>query len=253
MHVIALRDLDASSGERAAVLAASVGTVPVELAARLKAAGPGPVVLATAASHDGTRALSAAAEAAGLHPLVLAPEEFETDAERFLVRIPELEAAALRVVSRQGRALSLEFPALRLILRGTMVESAPESKTTHERRFSLGKAILTQGLLVTKTVEKTTRSEGQTREGFAHLYAPGYPPVVLRESELTWEHAELPRQPSRSANFTAFLAEVRRRAPGAVYDDRLLTRAGQVRILGPALPPEEYLDVAVTLLAKALS
>jgi hypothetical protein len=252
VHIIAIRDLDPRSAERSATLAAAVGSVPVELAARLRAAGRGPVVLATTASPDDARSLAAAVEAAGLRALVLEPGELETEAGRFLVRTPAFEGTALHVVSRQAASLALECAAIRLVLRGTMVESTPETATTRERKFSLGKAIMTQGLVVTKTVEKTTRSEAETREGFAHLYAPGHPPIVLRESALSWEHSGLPRQPSRAANFTAFLAEVRRRAPGAVYDDRLLTRAGQVRMLGPALPPEEYLDVAVTLLVKAL-
>jgi hypothetical protein len=40
------------------------------------------------------------------------------------------------------------------------------------------------------------------------------------------------------------------RCPAAVYDDRLLNRAGQTRLLGPLLTPEANLDLAVEILAR---
>ena len=76
--------------------------------------------------------------------------------------------------------------------------------------------------------------------------------MALRESALTYESFGPRRQPTRAANFAALLAELRRRCTAAVFDERLLTRAGQARVLGPALPPDEHLDVAVTLLERVL-
>lgn len=45
---------------------------------------------------------------------------------------------------------------------------------------------------------------------------------------------------------------VRRLAAQARYDDRLLQRAGQARMLGPALNPESHLDLACEILARTL-
>lgn len=69
---------------------------------------------------------------------------------------------------------------------------------------------------------------------------------------LTYESFGPRRQPSRAANFAVLVAELRRRCPAAVYDERLLTRAGQARVLGPALSPGEHRDVAITLLVRVL-
>jgi hypothetical protein len=57
---------------------------------------------------------------------------------------------------------------------------------------------------------------------------------------------------SRELNFTYLISELRRLSPGAAYDDRLLKRVGQTRLLGPALNPETNLDLAAEILARSL-
>jgi hypothetical protein len=57
---------------------------------------------------------------------------------------------------------------------------------------------------------------------------------------------------SRELNFAYLKSELRRLCPEAVYDDRLLNRLGQVRLLGPALNPESSLDLAFEILARSL-
>jgi len=253
VHIVAIRDLEPGFEAKAAALAPVFGTTPAALAARLGAAGRGPVVVATAAEAASAARLAAAVDAAGFRSLLLAPEDLEVEAARFVARAPAFRDNTLALESRQGEVLLLECGSVALILRGTMDRSTLEAVTTRERKFSLGKALLTQGLAVTKSVEKTSLRSVGAREGFAHLYAPGQRPAVLRESELAYEAFGPLRQPSRAANFTVLVAELRRRCTGAAYDDRLLSRAGHLRLLGPTLPPEDYLDVAVTLLARTLT
>ena len=58
--------------------------------------------------------------------------------------------------------------------------------------------------------------------------------------------------PDTTENFADFVSRLRECCPGAQYDERLLTRAGQAALLGPTLNPEEHLSVATALLAKTL-
>jgi hypothetical protein len=37
-----------------------------------------------------------------------------------------------------------------------------------------------------------------------------------------------------------------------VYDDRLLSKAGQARLLGPMFEPERHPDIAISLLSRSL-
>jgi len=53
-------------------------------------------------------------------------------------------------------------------------------------------------------------------------------------------------------NFAYLASELRRHSPQAVYDDRLLNRVGQVRLLGPVQNPETNLDLAAEILAQSL-
>lgn len=252
MHVVAIREFSKGFESRADALAAPLGIPPAVLIARLQAAGTGPVVVATTAEKGPAAALAAAVDAAGFRSLLLAPEDVETDAGRFVARKPSFNERLLRVESRGGEALAVDLPGVVLILRGTMGESRVETTTTRERKLSPARILLSGGLMLTKTVESTTRQVVEAREGFVQLYAPGSPPVALRESALTYEDFGLPRQPSRAANFAALAAELRRRCTAAVFDDRLLTRSGQARVLGPSLPPDEHVDVAISLLAAVL-
>jgi hypothetical protein len=113
-------------------------------------------------------------------------------------------------------------------------------------------ALLTGGLKMTKTTEKTLESTTQTREGFFHLYAGEQQTLVFREGGLVYDSLGTALQLTRQANFSYLITELRRRSPGACCDDRLLTRAGQVQLLGPVLSPENHLDIATSLLAKLL-
>ena len=101
----------------------------------------------------------------------------------------------------------------------------------------------------TKTVREVTT---QQREGFFSLYAGEGPPLFFNENVLAYETLGPALRLSRGANFLYLLAELRRRCPGAVYDERLVNRAGQATLLGPSLTPEEHLVVATALLAKVL-
>jgi hypothetical protein len=51
---------------------------------------------------------------------------------------------------------------------------------------------------------------------------------------------------------TRLAAERRARTPGAIWDERLLTRAGQVHVLSGMLDPERWADVAIAVLAASL-
>ena len=59
-------------------------------------------------------------------------------------------------------------------------------------------------------------------------------------------------QLTRDLNFSYLKTELRRLAAKSRYNDRLLKRAGLVRLLGPALNPEADLDLAFEILSRSL-
>ena len=126
------------------------------------------------------------------------------------------------------------------------------TETTKERKFDIGKAVLTGGLVISKTVKATEQKITEEREGFLFVYAKGVLPLVFREGALDYSSLGPALQLSRTANFTALLAEIRSRSSQARFDDRLTTRAGQVQLLGPSLDVQRYIGVAIELLVRVL-
>ena len=121
-----------------------------------------------------------------------------------------------------------------------------------ERKFSIGRAVLSSGLVLTKATKSTRQVTTEDREGFFNLYSGNRLTLVFRESALIYDSLGSALKPSRVANFAYLLAELRQRQPNTVFDDRLLRRAEQAVLLGPLLPPEEHLEIATSLLAKIL-
>ncbi|NOY53556.1 MAG: hypothetical protein GXP58_08045 [Deltaproteobacteria bacterium] len=153
---------------------------------------------------------------------------------------------------RHRQTVDLLYGDVQLILYGSAVTVRTEKEMVKERRFSAGRVIMTQGLMLTKKTRRQVRTEEQDRERFLYLYSKNRPTVVMRENGLQYVSLGKALQVSQAANFNHVVSELRRQIPDAVFDDRLLTRGGQTRILGPLLTPEKHLDVAAALLVKAL-
>jgi hypothetical protein len=60
-------------------------------------------------------------------------------------------------------------------------------------------------------------------------------------------------RPSREMNYNLFLEKIREKCPQAIYDERLMKRAEQIKLLGPQLNPESHIDLAVDILATAIT
>jgi len=247
---VAIRRFEGEAEERAARLAAATGLTMLE--ARQRTRGPGPRVVSTYGDPSEAALAEAALEVAGFAPLLIRDADLEKDAARVVARSVRLDATRLEVRTRDGRVAEAPLAAITLLLRGTAFSSGTETKVTKEKKLSVGKAMLTGGLLFTKTVEKKTTREVHEREAFLHVYTAGQAPIALRESALQHEAGGArPLEPSRAANFARLAAELRAAAPAAPWDERLLTRAGQLHLLGGVLDPEQFLDVALTVLVAS--
>jgi hypothetical protein len=90
------------------------------------------------------------------------------------------------------------------------------------------------------------------RENIFCLYSGEKPPVIFSQTGLSYDGLGTAMKLSRELNFAHLKSELRRLCLSAVYDDRLLNRLGQVRLLGPALNPEKNLDLAFHILSRSL-
>lgn len=250
MWVVAVRTLEGPEAPRIAAITAALGLTPYEARGRVQ--GPAPRVVATFGQRGPADRAAELLDAANLSPIVLGDEQIESDARRLFARSFSLTPSGVRFVRRDGQAFDVEGANITLLLRGTRIRRDQRTEVTTERKLSVGKAVLTGGLLLTSKKEKETVISTEVREGFLAVYADGAPDFLLGETTILYDGLGAAMGPTRAANFARLVTELRQRAVSAPYDERLLTRAGQAQVLGGVLSPEPFLDVAMTVLAASL-
>jgi hypothetical protein len=250
MHVIAVHYAPGTGEAMVRPLAEALDKSLYETRARLSSPEGGPAVVANYGEIEPAWACAGRLRANGIAPILLTPEDVESDAQRFLVRGFRLGERAIEAESRQGQTASLAYRDIDFVLRGVQIDERTELKQTETRKFSPGRAVLTGGMMMTKTTRKLEPVTTVDREEFLHLYADGKPPLVFRASALNYQSLGSALQPSTVANFAYLVSELRQPLSHARWDERLTNRQARARVLGPSL--SENLDVAVTLLARVL-
>ena len=251
MHIVAIHQLQGSPEELAGRLGAALGILPYEARSRVMIPGGGPAVVGCFAEAQAAADCAARLRQQGFAVLELDAAATESEGTRFAAHQLGVTEAGLAAIDRQGGNLQLPWGAIRLLLRATGILTTTVATTTTEKKFSPGLAIATGGLMLRKSVKSTSETSSQERQPFLIVYAPCQPPLVLRQDQMDYSRLGANRQLSREANFTWVCSELRRRAPQAIWDERLQTRPGQIQLLGPTLPPEQHLDLAITLLTRA--
>ncbi|MCB9787699.1 MAG: hypothetical protein H6744_13535 [Deltaproteobacteria bacterium] len=249
MHVVAIHDIEPADGSRAAALAAVLGVTPYDARSRVMNAGPS--VVAVLPEPAEARALASRLDAAGFATIVRDAATVERDAFWSPVRSFVVEPRSLLITPVGGDPHPLPWAAIRLILRGTDIARSTTTTTATEKKFSVGRAVVSGGLVRNKKVKVQHTHDEQTREGFLHVYAAGHPVSVFVETAVDYTGLGELLQSARTANFLVLLGLLRERAPQAAFDERLLHGVGQGAILGPRLDPSRHLRLASALIAAA--
>jgi hypothetical protein len=209
---------EAMDDARLAQLATDLGLVAYE--ARMTVAAGYPAVLATMADASRAHDLVATLRAHGGDAVACdANEVVSSDAMVALDKFT-LDAHAIRA----GRQELVWGDVLCLLRASHRARSSTETKTT-ETKFSAGKSLLTGGLSNTTTVTKHAKESSESREQVLYVFRrSGQTPWVLREySRYEGLGSALAR--TTIENFATTVRLLRERAPDAVYDERLVSRA----------------------------
>jgi hypothetical protein len=252
MNVVGIHSLNESRKSRAAALAIALGSTAYEASSRLRVTGNGPLVVAVFADRQKAEELAGRLNAADFPAVVLTAAEIEAESRQVAVRRFSLDSQRL-VVESGNSSIVISCQEIGLILRGTAITGSTATETSKERKFSMERALLSGGAMLTKTRKTEHVVTSEKREGFFSLYAKGRPGFLFRENSLAYDSLGAVRSHSSSANMAHLISELHSRCPFAVYDERLLARAAQAALLGPTLRPEGHLPVATALLAKVLT
>lgn len=247
MHVVAIHGWQEETPALAQALAAALGVTAYE--ARQRLIGGGPAVVGRFADPQQARALAAKLQQGGVATFVLDAAAVRFCADCFVVRRFVPGERSVRVETGEGVGRDIAYGEVELLLRTSRITVRAETETTAGRRFSLGRAALTGGLIATRRVERREAVTAEERGEELYLFAGRGAPVVFSGNRMHYEGLGAAMKPSREMNFLHLVTELLRVCPDAAYDDRLAKRAGQVHLLGPALNPESHLPLAVAVLA----
>ena len=113
----------------------------------------------------------------------------------------------------------------RLAGEGPEVSRAEAAQVVTEKKFDVMRAAITGGLLMSKTVQKTTTTQAPEHEGVLYIFGlAGSVPWILRERHAHYGALGSAITLSSHENFRLSVEAIRKRAPGALFDDRLVTR-----------------------------
>lgn len=252
MHIIAVHSWQQDEAEVAKAVAEAMDIVVFE--ARQKIAGGGPAVLASFADAHKAQDLVKSLSAEGVPALLIDAEAMRDNRRFFVVRHFVLGPHTIQIEEAEGESLEIDYAAISLLLVATRTAGQMQTTTSEtQRKFSLGKTLLAGGVPMTKTVKREKVVSAEERDETLWLYAEGGKTLIFNRAEMNYDGLGEAMQFTRDLNFGHLKSELRRLAPQAVYDDRLLKRAALVRLLGTTLDPETDLDLAFAILAHSLS
>jgi hypothetical protein len=249
MHVVVIHRWKDESAELVQAMSLVLGITAFEVQQRLIGGGPSVVACFGEAGRAG--ALAAQLGQLGMASFVVDADQVRSGSGHFVVRRFELGESSLRAESVNGVTSQVGYGEVDLLLPGTRISEQSESKTVTERKFSLGRTVLSGGIPLTKTVSRQEEVTSEERTKYLYLLA-GTRQLIFRQSGMSYEGFGAAMKLSRELNFAYLTSELRRLSPKAAYDDRLVNRLGQVRLLGPAQNAEAGLDLAAEILGRSL-
>lgn len=250
MYIVAVHNWHKEEAEVAKVIAETMGTVAFE--ARQKISGGGPAVLASFADPQRAETLAAQLSQAGVPALVIDTAAVRNRSHSLHVAQFVFGPQALQIKFSDGALREIDYATIDLLLVAICGVGQKLTTTVTERKFSLGKTLLAGGVPMTKKVQTEKVVNIEERDETLWLYVRGGATVVFNRGAMSYEGLGDAMQFTRDLNFTHLKNELRRLAPQANYDDRLLKRAALIRLLGPALSPESDIDLAFEILACSL-
>ena len=251
MYLVVLHDWKMEESAAATVVAEKLGTVAFE--ARQKLSGGSPVVIATFADEDHARALVASLTQEDLPAFMIDTEDVRKHQSAFYVHRFVLGEEALKVESRDGESCEIEYGTIDLLL--VAICKAGEIQTTGtetSRKFSLGKTLLAGGLPMTKQVKTEKIVTVEERDESLWLYTHDRALFIFDRPVMNYDGLGEAMQFTRDLNFNHLKNELKRLAPGARFDNRLIKRAAMIRLIGPALNPEVDYDLAFEILSRSM-
>lgn len=203
-YLVAITRLATPIEAEAKALAADLGGVPYDH--RLKLAAGVPTIVLSTPDGDAANACATRVRARGNGVFICWSEDV-------------LPAQELKFFEQ------LPFGELTALVRATLRTSTETTQTVKKKEFSAVRAVVTGGLITKKSTTTTSTSHASDIEAVLYVFGrAGTAPWLLREQHARYDALGAAVTPHSLKNFELAIAEIRKRAPQAKYDDRLVAR-----------------------------
>jgi hypothetical protein len=226
MFVVAIAELHLPVEDDLAALAADMGATVYD--ARLRVAAGTPAVVRTTPDKALALELLVRLRGRGHGAVACDADAVVAAVDMVAMRRPRLGGDAVTLDDRPDERLPYDdVLALVPAVHRRRVDAATQ---TRETKLSMGRALMTGGMAFTKTVKTSTHSAAEERDGVLYVFRrSGALPWILREHGTGWGALGLPLAATESENYRLAVSALRERAPGATFDDRLMTRKAAER------------------------
>lgn len=190
---------------------------------RLRLAGPLPVVVASGIEETPARELLGWLRERG-HGAVACPEASLPAPERVLwPRAFEFTPGAFVALDAQGQRYPLAYADILAIVRARYLRDAQTTVVSVERKLSLGRSMMTGGLMAQRGIERIEHANASERDDVVFLFRGAGPdPMALRAGLLAYDGLRAHMRATARESFGIVADWLRQHAPGAIYDERLV-------------------------------
>lgn len=226
-YIVAITRWGRPFEEELVPLASALGIVAYDL--RLRIAGPLPVVFARIPGASDAQRLLALVRSRG-HGAVACDADSVMDATSIITpRRFELDSEALVATDADGRQTTMPHQHVLALLPARVSSLARVSVTEKKRSFSLGRAAVSAAVLpvlnpMKTTTKQVTRHVGDVQQVLYVIRRTGREHVLLREHDLRYDALGDKVGRTAAESMAVLSSELRRLAPAAIFDERLLER-----------------------------
>lgn len=219
MWVVAIVELRGTVDAEAAALASDRGTTAYE--ERLALAAGLPAIVARTADGGAARHLLERIQSRRHGVIAVDTSTLLGSDQMVAMRRFTLEADAVHLSDASGERLP--YDEIGALLRANHWSRSETETEVKGKAFSMGRALLSGGLVVSKTVSRQERTVSHEDQQLLYVFRrSGARPWVLYERGTSYAGLGAQLQPSSVQNFLKVTALLRAHAPHAFYDERLL-------------------------------
>lgn len=204
-----------------------------EYDARLRLAGPLPVVVAGGIEETPARELLGWLREHGHGAVACAEASLPAPASALLPRAFEFGDGVFVGLDAQGQRYPVAYADILAIVRARHIHDTQVTTVEVERKLSLGRAMLTGGIAPRRGVERVDHATKSERDDVVYLFRGAGPdPMALRAGLLAYEGLGAHKRPTARESFAVVVEWLRRHAPAAIYDERLLAERRRPSLRG---------------------